>query len=91
MMIRNPYSYSRAIDAENVLPDDQGLRVYKDTPYTVHIQVRTRTATKGRISGLSIPAKDACELARFLIAEAQKCHDCPEAIASGRVFSGYKP
>lgn len=76
VLIKSRYAQSHETDICNVL-DSVGLRVYRDSPFTIHVQVRTRTEKRGRVSGLSVSAKEAREIAAYLLAKADELRDDP--------------
>lgn len=76
ILIKSRYANSRAIDIWNVL-DNEGLRVYRDSPFSITIQVRTSTPKQGRISGMSVTAAQAREIADYLLRKADELCDDP--------------
>lgn len=74
VLIKSKYANSRVIDRGTVL-DNEGLRVYRESPTTIHIQIRTTSAAQGRVSGLSITAAQAREVAAYLLRKADELRD----------------
>lgn len=74
ILYRSKYARSNTVDLPTIL-DNEGLRVYRDSPYSIHVQVRTRTEKQGRISGLSISRKQALDLAEYLTRKAAELRD----------------
>lgn len=58
--IPKPYAKSRPIEVEHVR--EQGLRIYKESPFSAQIQIRTSTGKQGRVTGLNL-SKTECEQA----------------------------
>lgn len=74
VIIKSDFARSKEVDLHNVI-DSIGLRVYRDTPFSIHVQVRTRTDKRGRVSGLSITADQAREVAEYLLKKADELRD----------------
>lgn len=74
VLIKSKNARSSIIDVA-VVSGNEGLRVYRDSPFSIHVQIRTTTPAQGRISGLSINAKDARELAQYLLRKADELRD----------------
>jgi len=76
ILINSKYAYSRVIDKAST-QGNKGLRVYRDTPFTIHVQVRTSTDKQGRISGLSVTRQQAIEIAEYLLRKAEELSNDP--------------
>lgn len=70
----NQYADSRPIDLSHVL-DNVGLRVYRDSPFSITVQVRSRTQAQGRVSTTRITRQQALELAAYLTRKAEELRD----------------
>lgn len=80
VLLKKPYAESREVALHLCL--DKALRVYRDSPYGITIQVRTHTAKKGRISSVSVSKAEAVEIARYLLAKAEELSVAPGAKAA---------
>jgi hypothetical protein len=76
VLIKNKYARSWQVDVSSVL-DNVGLRVYRESPSAIQIQVRTRTAKTGRISSVSITAAQARDMAAYLLSKAAELEAYP--------------
>jgi hypothetical protein len=64
MFIEKKYAKSVVIDRSNV--NTPGLRVYRDSPFTAHVQFRTATGKQARVTGASFTRAECLELAAYL-------------------------
>ena len=61
------YAEDHVVRHENV--PETGLRVYRDSPDTITVQVRTRTDKQGRVASVALTWAKARELVEFITAE----------------------
>lgn len=76
VLIKSKYAVSKLVDQTNVL-GNEGLRVYRDSPFSIHVQVRTTTRNQGRISGFSLSADEARKVGEYLLKKADELRDDP--------------
>ena len=77
ILLKKPYAESRVISAsfaDKVSDDiDNALRIYRDSPYTILIQTRTRKngSKQKRVTNVTITKQQAKDIAAFLLATAE--------------------
>lgn len=71
--VAKPHAESHVTELENV--QRKAVRIYRDSPYTITVQVRTCTAKRGRISSATLTRAEAIDLSRFLIRVAEELRD----------------
>jgi hypothetical protein len=73
ILLKKPYAESRVISPKHPVPDefDQALRIYRDSPYTIMLQVRTRTGKQKRISSCTVTKQEAKDIAAYLLQTAE--------------------
>lgn len=71
VLIKSQYAASKPTDITNVI-DNVGMRVYRDSPYSINVQIRSKTGKKGRISSLCVNQAQAREIAAYLIRAADE-------------------
>jgi len=68
--ITNKYARNKPIDLDKV--PDHGLRVYRDSPDGMLVQIRTHTDKQARLAHLHLNWEQAAELADFIKAEIDR-------------------
>jgi hypothetical protein len=67
LFLSKPYARSAQVDVR-----DSGVRAYRDSPETVHLQIRIKGKKIGRIVSVSLTFDEAVRLADHLIGEAHR-------------------
>lgn len=75
LFFKSRYAQANTLDPNHVDLDATGLRVYRESPTHIRVQVRTRTAKKGLASSLAITKAQAIELAEYLVRKAEELAD----------------
>jgi hypothetical protein len=77
ILLNKPYAESRVISPKHPVPDevDQALRIYRDSPFTITLQVRTRTGKQKRISQCTVTKQQAKDIAAYLLRVAEGLSD----------------
>jgi hypothetical protein len=76
IFISSKYARSEAYAMDDGIAHT-GVRGYRDSPFTLTLQVMTKTGKQRRISGLAISAKEAREVAAYLLRKADELNDDP--------------
>jgi hypothetical protein len=74
IFISSKYARSEAYAMDDGIAHT-GVRVYRDSPFTLTLM--TKTGKQRRISGLAISAKEAREVAAYLLRKADELNDDP--------------
>lgn len=61
----------RLISRSKSSSHEQGVRAYRDSPETVHLQIIRKTAKQTDWTGVALTFDEARQLAQHLISEAQ--------------------
>jgi hypothetical protein len=74
ILLMKPYADSRVISPKHPVSDefDQALRIYRDSPFTITVQVRTRKGTQKRISTATVTKQEAKDIAAYLLRVAEE-------------------
>ncbi len=86
ILINKQYAKSKQIDRH--LVTNPALRIYRDSPYTITLQVRTHTDKTARISYATVTRAEALEIAAFLTRKAEELSDEAPAKRFLPTFSG---
>lgn len=65
---RKPYAKIYQTDKTNCM--DKAVRIYRDSPYTITLQVRSHTDKRGQIATATVTRQEALEIAAYLTRKA---------------------
>ena len=79
ILIKKPYADSRVISPKNAatIRDDisQALRIYRDSPFSATIQIRTLHGKRKRISNCTVTKQEAKDIAAYLLKVAEELRE----------------
>lgn len=76
VFIASKYANSTPYEMENGV-GHTGIRIYRESPFTLRIQIISKTTKQRRISDMPVTAKEAREIAEYLLRKADELTDDP--------------